>query len=271
MKGSKLQKTFARFLAMHGCISTGMVYGAVGVIAILSFLKIKKGGADEGSLLVYLNDYLVGKIFVWIILAGILSYIAWRMYETFRDPYDYGTKVKGLIRRSGIGLSSIADAFIAYSAIQALLGTGSVQEDGQPKAEREIAAKLFQENWGDGLVIILGAIILITALVQFFYGISKGYKERLNIDHFSKLTTWLTHFLAWFGYFSRGIILGIIGFFFIKAGILEDAQFVVNTDKAFDFIGDHVGHFYFIFVAAGTICYGLFMFLLGIYFDPDKD
>ena len=95
---------------------------------------------------------------------------------------------------------------------------------------------------------------MITALVQFFYGISKGYKERLNIDHFSKLTTWLTHFLAWFGYFSRGIILGIIGFFFIKAGILEDAQFVVNTDKAFDFIGDHVGHFYFIVVAAGTIC-----------------
>ena len=67
------QTTFARYLAMYGCISTGMVYGAVGVIAILSFLKIKQGGADEGSLLVYLNDYLVGKIFIWIILVGMLS------------------------------------------------------------------------------------------------------------------------------------------------------------------------------------------------------
>ncbi len=271
MKESNKQKTFARYLAMYGCISTGMIYGAVGVIAILSFLKIKQGGADEGSLLVYLNDYKLGKIFIWIILVGMISYIAWRMYETFMDPYGYGTKAKGLIRRSGIGLSSIADAFIAYSAIQALLGTGSVQEDGQPKAEREIAGKMLQESWGDWLIIILGALILITALVQFFYGISKGYKERLNIDHFSKLITWLTHFLAWYGYFARGLILGIIGFFFIKAGISKGAQFVVNTDKAFDFIGDHVGHLYFILVAAGTVCYGLFMFLLGIYFDPDKD
>src|SRR5690606_27644255 len=94
------QRTFARYLVMYGCISTGMVYGTVGVIAILSFLKIKQGGADEGSLLVYLNDYLVGKIFIWIILVGMLCYIAWRMYETFRDPYGYGTNAKGLIRRS---------------------------------------------------------------------------------------------------------------------------------------------------------------------------
>lgn len=271
MKGSKNKKTFARYLAMYGCMSTGMVYGAVGAIAILSFLKIKQGGADEGSLLVYLNDYTMGKIFIWIILVGMLSYIAWRMYETFRDPYGYGSKAKGLIRRSGIGLSSIADAFIAYSAVQALLGTGSVQEDGQPKAEREIAGTMLQENWGDWLIVILGTIILLTALVQFFYGITNGYRERLNIDHFNKLKTWLTNFFAWYGYFARGLILGIIGFFFIKAGILEDPQFVVNTDKAFDFIGDHVGHLYFILVAIGTICYGIFMILLGIYFDPDKD
>jgi hypothetical protein len=45
---------------------------------------------------------------------------------------------------------------------------------------------------------------------------------------------------------------------------------VVNTDKAFDFIGDDVGHLYFIMVAAGTICYGLFMFVFGWYYDTDK-
>src|SRR5690606_7893348 len=108
MKGDITKKSFPRFLAMYGCISTGLIYGAVGVIAILSFLQIKQGGADEGSLLVYLNNYLIGKIFVWIILVGMLSYIAWRIYETFRDPYDYGSKPKGLLRRAGIGLSSIA-------------------------------------------------------------------------------------------------------------------------------------------------------------------
>jgi hypothetical protein len=45
----------------------------------------------------------------------------------------------------------------------------------------------------------------------------------------------------------------------------------VNTDKAFDFIGDQVGHVYFILVAVGTIFYGLFMFALGITYDADND
>jgi hypothetical protein len=46
---------------------------------------------------------------------------------------------------------------------------------------------------------------------------------------------------------------------------------LVNTDKAFYFIGDDVGHAYFIIVAIGTICYGLFMFSFGVYYDSGKD
>ena len=53
--------------------------------------------------------------------------------------------------------------------------------------------------------------------------------------------------------------------------MVEKARYVVNTDKAFDFIGDHVGHVYFILVAIATICYGLFMFAQGITYDTDKD
>lgn len=77
--------------------------------------------------------------------------------------------------------------------------------------------------------------------------------------------------MAWSGYIARGIILGIIGFFLVKAGTTENATDVVNTDKAFDFIGDHVGHLYFIVVALGTICYGIFMIILGITYNTDKD
>jgi hypothetical protein len=57
----------------------------------------------------------------------------------------------------------------------------------------------------------------------------------------------------------------------VRAGIFNNAKYVVNTDKAFDFIGDHVGHVYFIIVAIGTICYGIFMVAQGIAYDADKD
>ena len=76
--------------------------------------------------------------------------------------------------------------------------------------------------------------------------------------------------LAWVGHTARAIILGIIGFFLLKAGSSGDASYVVNTDKAFDFIGDDVGHLYFLLVAAGTIAYGLFMVIAGVYYKPEK-
>jgi hypothetical protein len=267
----KKKKYFIRYLPIYGCISTGLIYVAIGTIAILSFLKLKQGGADESSLMAYLNNFLIGKIFIWIILLGTVSYILWRIFESINDPYNYGKGWLGIGKRTGIAMSSIADALIAFTAIQILSGNGNIQEDGDPDEQRQMVSMMLQESWGEWAVIGIGIIICITAIVQFWYGITKGYKERLDIAHFSSRTKSVIHFLAWVGYFSRGIILGIIGFFFIKGGILETAKYILNTDKAFDFIGDHIGHVYFILVAIGTICYGLFMFAHGLAHDAEKE
>lgn len=271
MQSREKKKIFVHYLPIYGCIATGIIYVGIGVVAILSFLKIKHGGADESSLFAFLNNFLIGKIFVWIILLGTVGYIVWRIYETVKDPYDYGKNAKGIAKRTGIALSTVADGFIAFAAIQALLGLGNIQEDGQPEEQRQMVSHVLQESWGALFIISIGVIIAVTAVVQFFYGITRGYRERLDIAHFSLATKSVIHFLAWVGYLARGIILGIIGFFFIKAGIVENARYIVNTDKAFDFIGDDIGHVYFILVAIGTICYGLFMFALGVTYKARKD
>ena len=271
MYSSKKKLPIVHYLAVWGCISTGIIYSAIGIIALLSFFKLKEGGADEGSLLVYIDRFIIGKVFIWIIMLGMISYILWRFYETFQDPYGYGKSFKGITRRSITALSSLADAMIAYSAVQALLGKGGIEETGQPTAQRELTTKMLSEPWGFWAIIVIGIICLLTAIVQFGYVISKTYMERLDIQHINHSKKRAIHILAWTGHFARGIILGIIGFFFIKAALSNNARYVVNTDKAFDFIGDHIGHFYFIIVALGTVCYGLFMFVFGIYYDSDKD
>lgn len=268
---TKKKRTFIHFFPIYGSIATGIIYATIGIIAILSFLKIRHGGADESSMLAILQEYLLGKIFIWIILLGTVCYILWRFYETIKDPYSYGNKMPGLLKRTGIALSTIADALIVYAAIRILLGVSNVQSDGQPVEERQIVRNLLEKNYGQWLVIVIGAVYFIIAIVQLLYGITRGYRERVNLEHFATPLRYTVHLLAWSGYFGRGVILGIIGFFFIKAGASEEAGWVVNTDKAFDFIGDHVGHFYFILIAIATICYGLFMFVQGVAYDTNKD
>ena len=271
MKNIPRKRVFIHYLPVYGCIATGIIYGAIGVIAILSFLKIVDGGADENSFLAKLHKSMLGTIFIWIILLGTISYIIWRIYEAIYDPYGYGKEAKGIAKRTGIALSTVADILIAYAALQVILGTANFEINGQPNAERQMARTMLQWHGGHWLIISIGCIICFTAAVQFFYGVTQGYKERTDMDHFSGLVKKGIHSLAWIGYTARGFILGIIGFFFVKAGVLKDAHYIVNTDKAFDFIGDHVGHVYFILIAVGTIGYGLFMLLLGVTYDHDKD
>lgn len=265
------KRRYIRYLPIYGSFSTGMIYLGIGVIAILSFLKIKDGGADESSLLAFLNQSFIGKILFWVILLGTICFIIWRIFECITDPYEYGKGAKGLAKRTGIAMSTIPDALIALSAVQILFGKGNVQLDGQPVEQRQMVDTLLQEHWGDWVIISTGILICLTALGQFFYGITRGYKERVEMAHFSALKKRVTHVLAWAGYLARGIIVAIIGFSFLRAGIEKSAVHIVNTDKAFDYIGDHIGHFYFISVAIGTICYGLFMFVHGAAHDADKD
>jgi hypothetical protein len=122
------QNKITRFLAVWGCISTGLVYTGIGIVAILSFLKLKQGGADEGSLLKYFDRFIAGRVLIWLILLGMISFVAWRIYESIKDPYGYGNGWKAVLKRTAIGLSSLADALIALSAIQVLTGTGGLLE-----------------------------------------------------------------------------------------------------------------------------------------------
>ena len=270
-KALNRHKKYSDYLPIVGCIATGIIYVGIGVFALLSYLKIKEGGADESSMLAFLNEYATGKILVWIILAGTVCYIIWRIYEAITDPYEYGSQASGILKRIAIGLSTVADILIVFSAVTILLGTSGSDITGQPTEQRELVEGLLGKRAGSVLIISVGCIVLITAGVQFFYGITRGYAERLNINHIEKWQKTSIHILAWIGYFASGIIIGLIGFFLVKAGIAKDSNYVVNTDKAFDFIGDNIGDVYFVIVACGTICYGIFMFLLGMTYDADKD
>lgn len=271
MQNNKKRNFIIHYLPNFGCISTGIIYGAIGVIAILSFFKLKDGGADESSLMAFLNEFLIGKIVVLIILLGTVSYIIWRIYETITDPYGYGNKLKGLGQRTGIALSTVADFLIVLVAVQSLIGAGNIHENGQPEEQRRMVQSILQKEEGTLYVIGIGIIIAITALVQLIYGVTRGYKERLEVEELNTFMKRVVHFLGITGYFSRGIILGIIAYSYLKAGFMNSGQYVVNTDKAFDFIGDNIGHIPFLLIAAGTICYGMFMFALGVSYDIDKD
>lgn len=268
---AKKHNIIIHYLPVYGCISTGLIYASIGVIAILSFFRIREGGADENRLFAILSQYVAGKIVVAVILLGSLCYVVWRFYEAKTDPYGYGNDLSGKAKKTGIILSTLADILIVLSAFRFIIGMGDTAESNQLENLRQMAGKILTGDNGPLMIISTGLVYLVTAGVQLIYGTTRGYRERMEVEEFRVGWRKFIHFLGLYGYVSRGIILGITGYFYLKAGLESNASLIVDTDKAFDFIGDNIGHVAFIFIAAGTIAYGAFMFILGTAYDIDRD
>jgi hypothetical protein len=261
---------FVLMLAKFGAVCLGIIYVMIGVIALLSLMRLKDGGADESSILNLLDTIPLGNVIVGIILLGLAAFIFWKFYTAIVDPYNYGNDYKGFGKRIAIAVGGIAYGMIGYSAVQALLGLAN-STNGTPTDQRLMVARIF--NWwaGEWIIGILGAFIALTALAQFIYIFKKGFREKFELGKLSEGKRKIITTFAYTGHIARGIIMGIIAYFLILASIQSNPSKVVNTDKAFNFLGEHVNHVAFIVVAAGTICYGLYLFALSIYFDLDND
>lgn len=257
-------------LARYGCFSIGMVYLTVGIIAILSFLKMSKDAADEARMVEILMDLPLGEVLLWIMIIGLGGYIAWRVFEAVTDPYEMGGDSFGLAKRTGIALSGLGYVIVAYTAIQIITGNSN----GSEEETQLFIAEVFTWTGGRWLVGVSGLVTAITGVIQFFYVAKGNYIQRIHMNEFSTGWAKVVHGLAWAGFCARGVLLLVLGYFFVKAAIQVDPSEVGDTDSAFDFIGaggSTLGDISFILVACGTIAYGFFMFVFGIFHQFKKE
>jgi hypothetical protein len=263
-------KPYAEKLAVYGCYSIAAVYILVGTMAILSFLGILVAKADEERIVGVILELPMGWLIIVLIVAGMAGYVLWRIFESVTDPYNFGSDFGGIAKRVGIALSAGGYVLIGYSATEILISGNS----GNGEEEQQImVAQVLSFPGGAWMVGFAGAVIAFAALIQFKYVAGGEYKKRLKFQSMSKAMETAIHFFAWAGYIARGIILAVIGYFFIAAAIKADAGEIGDTDTAFDFLGDFgtPGHVVFIAVAIGTIFYGFYMILNGYYYCFEEE
>jgi hypothetical protein len=264
----KISTRVVQKLARFGCVSIGVVYNLVGLMALLSVLGISDEDADEEGVMTIVENLPLGEVLLGGIILGLIGYIIWRIFEAITDPYEFGNHYKGLARRTGIGLSGIGYAIIAFGAAQILLGEsgGDSEEDQQL-----LVSQVLEMPAGAWIVGAAGAITAFAGIVQFLFVAQKKYVRRVKFEKMSEGLKKTVHLLAWYGYIARGLLLLVIGYFILSAAILGDPQEVGDTDTAFDFIGEGwVGNILLSLVALGTMSYGFFMFIFARYYQFEK-
>jgi hypothetical protein len=115
---------------------------------------------------------------------------------------------------------------------------------------------------GELLIGLAGAVLAVVGIGQFVLVARRGYATEIRIEPQTEFGERVTHFLAWYGYSARGVILCVLAWFLLDGAISSDAAAVGDTDTAFDFIGGGtLGDSAFAVVALGTIAYGIFRYV----------
>src|SRR6056297_2188263 len=151
-------------LARFGYAVKGVVYGLIGVLAIMA--AFGSGGQTSGSrgVLDTIAGGPFGQVLLGLIAIGLFGYALWRFVQSIVDPDNKGTDAEGLVKRTGYFISGVIYAGLGIAAVRLLLGSGG---GGGSNADSRTAT-LMEQPFGLWLVGLVGAITIGVGLYQLY-------------------------------------------------------------------------------------------------------
>jgi hypothetical protein len=237
--------------AAFGFVAKGVVYAVIGIYALQ--LALGKGGAflDAKDTPEKVRDQPFGDWLLIALGAGLACHAVWRFVEAFERHPDAGA-----LKTWGKRLASVAKglvaAFLAVTAFQHLLGRGG--------DDASWLQRVMRWDGGDWLVTAIGAGFVAGGGYQLYRAVSHKYRKHVEVDDLSSTTrTWLLR-ICRFGVAARGVVLVVIGYLLLRAGLDVDARQATGTGAALRTIMKQAGGTTLLAIAAaGLIAYALFM------------
>ena len=164
-----------------------------------------------------------------------------------RDPAGYGRRLIQLCQ------ALIYIAF-AVSAVRILVGAG-----GSARGERRAVSGMLTWPSGPELVGAIGAVFVVVAAVNVYWGLSGRFRESLRLDELGPGGEQLVTFVGKIGFVALAVVLALIGWFLVKAAVDYDAKRIVSLGGALAKLA-HAGYGRWLLglTAAGLLSYGLY-------------
>ena len=252
---------FARF----GYAAKGFVYGAIGILALLTAFSL--GGDTTGSsgALHAIAQQPFGKILLILIAVGLLGYVMWRLIQAVSDPENKGTDAKGLFSRLGYLLSGLAYLGVAFNAALLAFGSSSASSGGD-SSKQDWTATVMQQPFGRWLVGIGGAITIGIGCYRIYKAYKTKFRKKLNLNELSSSQeNWLVN-ISRFGVAARGVVFMMIGFFLIQAAHQYNPQKVKGLDGALSSLAQQpFGKVLLAVMALGLVSYAIYLALQARY------
>lgn len=253
-------KPWIRRLARFGYMAKGVVYILIGVLALMAALGI--GGKTTGTtgMLRSLAGIPFGNMLLWIIGIGLVFYICWVLIKAIKDPKNEGTDTKGLIARTGYFISGLIYGALAWNAFKIAGNAGSSSGGSQ----QTMSAKLLSQPFGQWIIGAVGLIIIGYGLYELHGGITKKFLNKFRVGEMDRHEKKIASKSGTIGLAARGVVLGLIGYFFIQTAMTANPDKAKGLDGALSEVAQKpFGQWLLGLTALGLVLYGIYQITRG--------
>lgn len=256
---------YLKKIAATGYIAKGIVYALTGILTLLAAFNM--GGQKAGKLQVidYLENQAFGKWLVILLGLGLICYGIWRFIESILNPENIGTDTKGIVKRISFFISGLIYSGLGVFSILDVLGKASFL-----KGDGGSGNSLLTGTSGQYIFIAIGLALAGKGIYQFIKVYKGDFLKKFKIQSISVMAR--RKYIKRIGYaglISRGIVTSIIAYFFLTAGFNlagNTSNGMKGSTEAFSFIQEQAyGKWLLGMVAAGLVCYGIYMFTMAAF------
>jgi len=268
---SAIQNPVARAVADHprivkfarvGWLAKGIVYVLAGGLALLIVTR-SFGWSDastsgtEASPTGAIKEVAHsggGPLLLVLLAIGMFVYAAWRLASAVLPG---STDAEGAATRIGYVVSAIIYTTFGLTAI-ALARTPEANANGNQKVT-DMTGRLMQHTAGRWLVGLAGVITIGAGLYRILKGLKSDVTDDVDMSGMSPARARWTRRLGAIGEVGRGIAIGTIGFFLLRAAVTFNAGEATGLDGALRrFAENPWGVVLVALVGVGFVAYGIF-------------
>ncbi len=246
-----------------GWFAKGVVYLVTGVLALLIAAKASgwssaattpDNEASPTGALKTIAQLSGGALLMWALAGGMLLYAAWRVVSALLPGSN---DTKAWVTRIGYVVSAVIYTTFAVTAIS-LARSGRANPNGNTKVT-SLSGDLMAHSGGRLLIGLVGAITIAAGLYRVSKGVRGDVTDELDLSALSPQRRRLTERLGVVGEIGRGLGIGLIGFFLLRAAVTYDAAEGTGLDGALRRLASETwGLLVVVVIGVGFAAYGLF-------------
>jgi hypothetical protein len=254
-------------MARAGFIMRGFIYSLTGVIAIQVIVRARYDMPDRQGILAEIAARPLGGIILVAIAVGVLGMMLWGVIRALADPMKKGNGFQGVVTRLGYAFTGFIYGGMLIPILNLLTRAG-IPQKGETERAQDVAAGILTYSWGPYVVGAVGVGLMVIGLLQIYRGLSTRFRDWYRVGDVDPARKYLALTLGRIGYVAHGVVVSILGVMALLAAYKTDPNQVGGMDRALLYLASQTyGAWLLAAAALGFIAYGIYSFLIAIWFD----